>query len=120
MLVVAVTGALTALMAGTIAVVQTDIKRVLAYSTVSQLGFMFLAAGMGAFGVAVPEQYGGAGLDYVALALVLEEISAGDSGTSTIIAVSATALAKSSTANRKLSSRSPTSSSTFRRMSSRF
>ena len=53
MLVVAVTGAVTALMAGTIAIVQTDIKRVLAYSTVSQLGFMFLAAGVGAFGVAV-------------------------------------------------------------------
>ena len=53
MLVVAVTGAATALMAGTIAIVQTDIKRVLAYSTVSQLGFMFLAAGVGAFGVAV-------------------------------------------------------------------
>ncbi len=57
MLVVAVTGASTALMAGTIAMVQTDIKRVLAYSTVSQLGFMFLAAGMGAFGVAVFHLY---------------------------------------------------------------
>ena len=57
MLVVAVTGAATALMAGTIAIVQTDIKRVLAYSTVSQLGFMFLAAGMGAFGVAVFHLY---------------------------------------------------------------
>jgi NADH-quinone oxidoreductase subunit L len=57
MLVVAVTGASTALMAGTIAIVQTDIKRVLAYSTVSQLGFMFLAAGMGAFGVAVFHLY---------------------------------------------------------------
>jgi NADH-quinone oxidoreductase subunit L len=53
MLVVAVTGAVTALVAGTIAIVQTDIKRVLAYSTVSQLGFMFLAAGVGAFGVAI-------------------------------------------------------------------
>ena len=57
MLVVAVTGAVTALMAGTIALVQTDIKRVLAYSTVSQLGFMFLAAGVGAFGVAVFHLY---------------------------------------------------------------
>jgi NADH-quinone oxidoreductase subunit L len=57
MLVVAVTGAVTALVAGTIAIVQTDIKRVLAYSTVSQLGFMFLAAGMGAFGVAVFHLY---------------------------------------------------------------
>ncbi|MDN4053653.1 acyl-CoA dehydrogenase family protein [Massilia sp. YIM B02763] len=44
-------------------------------------------ARLGAFGVAVPEEYGGAGLDYVALALVLEEIAAGDGGTSTIISV---------------------------------
>jgi NADH-quinone oxidoreductase subunit L len=51
--VVAVVGTATALMAATIALVQTDIKRVLAYSTVSQLGFMFLAAGVGYFGVAV-------------------------------------------------------------------
>ena len=57
MAVVAVTGAATALMAGTIAIVQNDIKRVLAYSTVSQLGFMFLAAGVGAFGVAVFHLY---------------------------------------------------------------
>ncbi len=57
LMVVAVVGAVTALMAGTIAIVQTDIKRVLAYSTVSQLGFMFLAAGMGAFGVAVFHLY---------------------------------------------------------------
>jgi len=57
MTVVAVIGALTALMAGTIALVQTDIKRVLAYSTVSQLGYMFLACGMGAFGVGVFHLY---------------------------------------------------------------
>jgi butyryl-CoA dehydrogenase len=44
-------------------------------------------AALGAFGVAVPEQLGGAGLDYVSLALVLEEIAAGDGGTSTIISV---------------------------------
>ncbi|SFB70024.1 acyl-CoA dehydrogenase family protein [Massilia yuzhufengensis] len=44
-------------------------------------------AALGAFGVAVPEEYGGAGLDYVSLALVLEEIAAGDGGTSTIISV---------------------------------
>src|SRR5438067_1040110 len=44
-------------------------------------------AQLGAFGVAVPEEYGGAGLDYGALALVLEEIAAGDGGTSTIISV---------------------------------
>jgi butyryl-CoA dehydrogenase len=44
-------------------------------------------AALGAFGVAVPEQFGGAGLDYLSLALVLEEIAAGDGGTSTIISV---------------------------------
>ena len=44
-------------------------------------------AGLGAFGVAVPEELGGAGLDYVSLSLVLEEIAAGDGGTSTIISV---------------------------------
>ena len=44
-------------------------------------------AQLGAFGVAVPEAYGGAGLDYVSLALVLEEIAASDGGTSTIISV---------------------------------
>jgi NADH-quinone oxidoreductase subunit L len=53
MLAVAAVGAATALLAATVAVVQTDIKRVLAYSTVSQLGYMFLACGVGAFGVAV-------------------------------------------------------------------
>ncbi|MGE5127504.1 MAG: NADH-quinone oxidoreductase subunit L, partial [Betaproteobacteria bacterium] len=47
--VVAVIGAVTALVAGTIGLVQNDIKRVLAYSTVSQLGYMFLACGVGAF-----------------------------------------------------------------------
>jgi NADH-quinone oxidoreductase subunit L len=57
MLVVAVIGVVTALVAGTIAIIQTDIKRVLAYSTVSQLGFMFLAAGVGAFGVAIFHLY---------------------------------------------------------------
>jgi NADH-quinone oxidoreductase subunit L len=51
--VVGIVGAATALMAATIALVQTDIKKVLAYSTVSQLGYMFLACGVGAFGVAV-------------------------------------------------------------------
>ena len=44
-------------------------------------------AALGAFGVAVPEALGGAGLDYVSLALVIEEIAAGDGGTSTIISV---------------------------------
>jgi len=47
--VIAVVGVLTALVAGTIGLVQNDIKRVLAYSTVSQLGYMFLAMGVGAF-----------------------------------------------------------------------
>ena len=47
--VIAIIGVLTALMAGTIGLVQNDIKRVLAYSTVSQLGYMFLAMGVGAF-----------------------------------------------------------------------
>jgi NADH-quinone oxidoreductase subunit L len=47
--IVAVIGTATALMAGTIGLVQNDIKRVLAYSTVSQLGYMFLAMGVGAF-----------------------------------------------------------------------
>jgi NADH-quinone oxidoreductase subunit L len=47
--VVAVVGAATALFAATIALVQTDIKRVLAYSTISQLGYMFLACGVGAY-----------------------------------------------------------------------
>ncbi len=51
--VIAHTGALTALFAGTIAIAQTDIKKVLAYSTVSQLGFMFLACGVGAYQTAV-------------------------------------------------------------------
>src|SRR5450631_3858368 len=46
---VAIVGALTALFAASIGLVQNDIKRVLAYSTVSQLGYMFLALGVGAF-----------------------------------------------------------------------
>jgi NADH-quinone oxidoreductase subunit L len=50
---VAIVGATTALFAATIGLAQTDIKKVLAYSTVSQLGYMFLAAGVGAYGVAV-------------------------------------------------------------------
>jgi NADH:ubiquinone oxidoreductase subunit 4 (subunit M) len=47
MLVVAYTGAITLFVAATVAIVQTDIKKVLAYSTVSQLGFMMLALGVG-------------------------------------------------------------------------
>ncbi len=53
MWIIAIIGAATALFAATIAIAQNDIKKVLAYSTVSQLGFMFLAAGVGAFTVAI-------------------------------------------------------------------
>ena len=44
-------------------------------------------AALGAYGVCVPEEWGGAGLDYLGLALVIEEIAAGDGGTSTVISV---------------------------------
>ena len=53
MTVVATVGAVTALFAATIALVQNDIKRVLAYSTISQLGYMFLAVGVGAFAAGI-------------------------------------------------------------------
>jgi NADH-quinone oxidoreductase subunit L len=53
MLVVAIIGCATALFAATIGLVQTDIKRVLAYSTVSQLGYMFLACGVGVFSAGI-------------------------------------------------------------------
>jgi NADH-quinone oxidoreductase subunit L len=55
--VVAAIGIATALMAGTIGLVQTDIKRVLAYSTVSQLGYMFLAMGVGAYAAGIFHLY---------------------------------------------------------------
>jgi NADH-quinone oxidoreductase subunit L len=51
--VVALIGAMTALLAATIGLAQNDIKRVLAYSTVSQLGYMFMACGVGAFGAGI-------------------------------------------------------------------
>ncbi len=51
--VVAVIGTVTALFAATIALVQTDLKRLLAYSTISQLGYMFLALGVGAFSAGI-------------------------------------------------------------------
>ena len=57
LLVVATIGAVTALMAGTIGLVQNDIKRVLAYSTVSQLGYMFLAMGVGAYAAGIFHLY---------------------------------------------------------------
>jgi NADH-quinone oxidoreductase subunit L len=53
MVVVAVVGCATAFFAATIGLVQTDIKKVLAYSTVSQLGYMFLACGVGAFSAGI-------------------------------------------------------------------
>jgi len=53
MLTVAVIGGVTAIVAATIGLVQNDIKKVLAYSTISQLGYMFLAAGVGAYVAAI-------------------------------------------------------------------
>ena len=53
LVVVAIVGCATAFFAATIGLVQTDIKRVLAYSTVSQLGYMFLACGVGAFSAGI-------------------------------------------------------------------
>jgi NADH-quinone oxidoreductase subunit L len=55
--IIAIVGAATALFAGTIGIVQNDIKRVLAYSTVSQLGYMFLAMGVGAYGAGIFHLY---------------------------------------------------------------
>ncbi|HET6263899.1 MAG TPA: NADH-quinone oxidoreductase subunit L, partial [Usitatibacter sp.] len=55
--VIAAVGVATAFFAATIAVVQTDIKKVLAYSTISQLGFMFVALGVGAYGAAIFHLY---------------------------------------------------------------
>ena len=49
LMIVALTGAITSLFAATIGLVQNDIKRIIAYSTISQLGYMFLAAGVGAY-----------------------------------------------------------------------
>jgi len=57
MAVVAITGAATSLFAATIALVQNDIKRIIAYSTCSQLGYMFLACGVGAFGAGIFHLY---------------------------------------------------------------
>ena len=57
LMIVAVVGTATAFFAGTIGLVQNDIKRVLAYSTVSQLGYMFLAMGVGAYGAGIFHLY---------------------------------------------------------------
>ena len=57
MAVVAITGAVTSLFAASIALVQNDIKRIIAYSTCSQLGYMFLACGVGAYGAGVFHLY---------------------------------------------------------------
>jgi NADH-quinone oxidoreductase subunit L len=53
LMVVVIIGTLTALFAATIGIVQTDIKKVLAYSTISQLGYMFMACGVGAFSAGI-------------------------------------------------------------------
>src|SRR5437588_418214 len=53
LMVVAIIGTLTALFAATIGIAQTDIKKVLAYSTISQLGYMFMACGVAAFSAAI-------------------------------------------------------------------
>jgi NADH-quinone oxidoreductase subunit L len=53
LMVVAIIGTLTALFAATIGIAQTDIKKVLAYSTISQLGYMFMACGVGAFSAGI-------------------------------------------------------------------
>ncbi|MEJ2684083.1 MAG: NADH-quinone oxidoreductase subunit L [Candidatus Sulfobium sp.] len=55
--VVAIIGALTCLFAATIAIVQNDIKRIIAYSTISQLGYMFIACGVGAYGAGIFHLY---------------------------------------------------------------
>jgi NADH-quinone oxidoreductase subunit L len=55
--VVAVVGAITAIFAATIALVQNDIKRIIAYSTVSQLGYMFVACGVGAYAAGIFHLY---------------------------------------------------------------
>jgi NADH-quinone oxidoreductase subunit L len=53
LMVVAIVGTLTAFFAATIGIAQTDIKKVLAYSTISQLGYMFMACGVGAFSAGI-------------------------------------------------------------------
>lgn len=57
LIVVALTGAVTSLFAATIGIVQNDIKRIIAYSTISQLGYMFLACGVGAYSAGIFHLY---------------------------------------------------------------
>jgi NADH-quinone oxidoreductase subunit L len=57
LMVVALTGAITSLFAATIGLVQNDIKRIIAYSTISQLGYMFLACGVGAYSAGIFHLY---------------------------------------------------------------
>ena len=57
LVIVALTGAITSLFAATIGLVQNDIKRIIAYSTISQLGYMFLACGVGAYSAGVFHLY---------------------------------------------------------------
>jgi NADH-quinone oxidoreductase subunit L len=57
LIVVALTGAITSLFAATIGLVQNDIKRIIAYSTISQLGYMFLACGVGAYAAGIFHLY---------------------------------------------------------------
>lgn len=57
LIIVALTGAITSLFAATIGLVQNDIKRIIAYSTISQLGYMFLACGVGAYSAGVFHLY---------------------------------------------------------------
>lgn len=57
LIIVALTGAITSLFAATIGLVQNDIKRIIAYSTISQLGYMFLACGVGAYSAGIFHLY---------------------------------------------------------------
>lgn len=57
LMIIALTGAITSLFAATIGLVQNDIKRIIAYSTISQLGYMFLACGVGAYSAGVFHLY---------------------------------------------------------------
>jgi hypothetical protein len=66
-------GAATCLFAATVGMVQTDIKRVIAYSTCSQLGYMFFAAGVGAYGAAIHNGFGAGGEGTTELAEIVSD-----------------------------------------------